>query len=109
MKEGGQAAQAGLAEILIAIDYEICMSDVDTEGIVWRRPGDAGNDFVSPAWLPSPQFHEADSLAYIIEDSGYLTCSSILRHTMPLDIGYHAWTTSGTDVLGNSRSAFLDT
>jgi transcription initiation factor TFIID subunit 2 len=47
-KEGGQAAQAGLAEILIAIDYEICMSDVDTEGIVWRRPGDAGNDFVSP-------------------------------------------------------------
>jgi transcription initiation factor TFIID subunit 2 len=48
-KQGGQPAQAGLAEILIAIDYEICMSDVDTEGIVWRRPGDAGNDYVSLA------------------------------------------------------------
>lgn len=44
----GQTQAAGLAEILIAIDYEIEMSDLDTEGIVWRRPGDGGNEYRVP-------------------------------------------------------------
>jgi hypothetical protein len=36
-----------LAEIMITIDYEIAMSELDSEGIVFRRPGDSGIEDVS--------------------------------------------------------------
>jgi hypothetical protein len=52
---------------LIAIDYEICMSDVDTEGIVWRRPGDAGNDFVSPV-IPEDSSVKCPALTFRSRD-----------------------------------------
>lgn len=64
----GSVSQTGLADILIQIDYEINMCEVDTEGIVWRRPGDAGNDFVSRSisysFLIYSSFH-ADTL-YVV-------------------------------------------
>ncbi|KAJ9102635.1 hypothetical protein QFC19_004744 [Naganishia cerealis] len=36
--------QMRLAEIMITIEYEIVMSELDTEGFVFRRPGDSGFD-----------------------------------------------------------------
>jgi len=99
-KEGGQAAQAGLAEILITIDYEIAMSDVDTEGVVWRRPGDAGNDYVCIVY--GFKGGVGCSLRASCDFcSEYLTSSSTHRHMTPLVTGRHASTIYGTDVLGN--------
>lgn len=39
--------QARLAEIMVTVEYEVAMGEVDAEGIVFRRPGDAGFEDVS--------------------------------------------------------------
>ena len=106
-KDGGPAAQAGLAEILIAIDYEVCMSDVDTEGIVWRRPGDAGNDFVSLFDRPvNVHRQNLTGPSNQIWNSGYHICLSTRPLTMLLDIGYPVWTISGTDARGSWKLVY---
>jgi transcription initiation factor TFIID subunit 2 len=99
-KEGSQTAQAGLAEILITIDYEIAMSDVDTEGIVWRRPGDAGNDYVCTVsklggvvgCLFQPSYTRSSECP---------TSLSTHHHMTPLVIGRPASIIYGIDVHGN--------
>lgn len=45
-REDEKQLQMRLAEIMITIEYEIVMSELDTEGLVFRRPGDAGFDEV---------------------------------------------------------------
>jgi len=99
VKEGSQAAQAGLAEILITIDYEITMSDVDTEGVVWRRPGDAGNDYVCtiPNLRPLSSAHFHHHTIF----SECLTSLSTHHHMTPLVTGRRVSTIYGTDVRGN--------
>lgn len=93
-----------LAEIMITIDYEIAMSELDTEGIVFRRPGDAGFEDVS-----LPRYREKQTLlCSLVYCSVYRTSLSTRARSIPPDIGYRVSTICGTVVPGNSRSLYRE-
>ncbi len=94
--------QAGLEEIVIMVEYEIVMNGPPGEGVVFRRPGDGGNENVS----------YRDEVKRLLTDSNpsrsaSRTSSSTRPRMMPLDTGSRASTTSGNDALGRWTSSSL--
>jgi hypothetical protein len=99
--------EAGLEEIVIRIEYEITMAGPPGEGVVFRRPGDGGNENVR---LITNRRREVRVLTrWDRLNSEYRTSSSIRPPMTRLDTGFHVWTISGTDAPGRWRSSFRDT
>lgn len=90
----GQDPQVTFAPIQVQIDYQLVVGGDVVEGIVFRRPGDGGNEYVCPP---------RDRLAQIqlTFPSKFPTCSSQPLLTTLQESGRRALTVCLKDVLGN--------
>lgn len=97
---GGEGMTVKLAPIQIQIDYELVIGGEVIEGIVFRRPGDGGDESVSVACAGT---EVAD------KSSKYPICFSRRRHRTQRVSGRHASTACGSAVPGSWRLSCHDT
>lgn len=91
----GREPQVTFAPIQVRIDYQLVVGGDVIEGIVFRRPGDGGNEYVCS---------RRDRLARykLTFPSKFPTCSSRPRRIILQESGRHVSTVCLNDVLGNS-------
>ncbi|WWD20285.1 hypothetical protein CI109_104761 [Kwoniella shandongensis] len=81
---GGQGAtQVGFAPIHVQIDYQLVLGGSVVEGIVFRRPGDGGDEYQIPHMFLSPTTYDAARIWTPCVDSLWERCTWELEFIVP--------------------------
>ncbi|WVR08077.1 hypothetical protein IAU60_005123 [Kwoniella sp. DSM 27419] len=79
----GQAGQVAFAPIQVQIDYQLALGGDVVEGIVFRRPGDGGDDYQIPHMFLSPTDYDAARVWTPCVDSLWERCTWELEFIVP--------------------------
>ncbi|KAK8849657.1 hypothetical protein IAR55_004992 [Kwoniella newhampshirensis] len=81
---GGQGTtQVGFAPIHVQIDYQLVLGGSVVEGIVFRRPGDGGDEYQIPHMFLSPTTYDAARIWTPCVDSLWERCTWELEFIVP--------------------------
>ncbi|WVQ79213.1 hypothetical protein IAT38_001309 [Cryptococcus sp. DSM 104549] len=80
---GGQDAGVSFAPIQVQIDYQLVVGGDVVEGIVFKRPGDAGNEYQIPHMFLSPTTHDSARIWTPCVDSMWERCTWELEFVVP--------------------------